>query len=65
MQPNTRSDQANESEAPVGPARERFWADHDQPWQYQPYHLSFYQKLALVKRRERMLAGEYGLESRS
>lgn len=41
------------------PLRERSWADHDEEWQYQPYHLTDREKLALWRRRERILAGEF------
>ncbi|MBI3966323.1 MAG: hypothetical protein HY329_11885 [Chloroflexi bacterium] len=51
--------QSNEFIAAEVPLRERTWADHDEPWQYQPYHLSDREKLALLKRREKMLAGEF------
>lgn len=44
------------------PFRERLWADHDEPWQYQRYHLSDKTKLSLLRNRDRMLAGEYDPE---
>lgn len=46
--------------APEVPLRERTAADHDEPWNYQPYHLSDRVKLLLLKNRERMFAGEHG-----
>ncbi|MBI3966225.1 MAG: hypothetical protein HY329_11385 [Chloroflexi bacterium] len=54
---------APESPRPNGasaPLRERSCADHDEPWQYQPYHLTDREKLALWRRRDRMLASEFG-----
>lgn len=42
------------------PARERTWADHDEPWQYQPYHLKDEVKRTLIKKRGGMLGGEFG-----
>ena len=47
------------SDARNVPLRERFAADHDEPWQYQPYHLSDREKLGLLRRREEMQRGEF------
>ena len=52
-------DPAGRGEAEV-PLRERTWADHDEPWAYQPYHLSDLEKSRLLRRRERALAEEFG-----
>lgn len=41
------------------PPREQTGADHDEPWQYQPYHLSDRQKLALWRRRDQAVAEEW------
>ena len=31
------------------PMREQTWADHDEPWQFQSYHLSEREKSALLR----------------
>ncbi len=59
MQPNQPTTGTPEFVAAEVPLRERTWADHDEPWQYQPYHLTDLQKLAMLKRREQMMAGEF------
>ena len=58
MQPNLDRPAAGALDVPL---RERTCADHDEPWQYAPYQLGLREKLELLKRRERMLAGEYNL----
>lgn len=42
------------------PAREQVCGDHDEPWQFQLYHLSERERLRLLLRRERAAAAEWG-----
>ncbi|MBI3968953.1 MAG: hypothetical protein HY329_25215 [Chloroflexi bacterium] len=63
MQPNAQRTDENVQAPPFGPLREQTWADHDEPWQYRPYHLGLRVKLALLRNRERMIAAEFSVGS--
>ncbi|MBI3965618.1 MAG: hypothetical protein HY329_08285 [Chloroflexi bacterium] len=61
MQPNAQKPAAAHEPTSEVPLREQTWADHDEPWRYQPYHLGLREKLALLRWRDRMIAQEHGL----
>ncbi|MBI3966547.1 MAG: hypothetical protein HY329_13015 [Chloroflexi bacterium] len=58
MQPIDNDPESTSFRLPELPDHERVAADHDEPWQYQPYHLSERTKLYLLKHRDRLLASE-------